>query len=497
MTDEALMGTQTRVVKAVAWSAINKWGGQGLSFLILWVLARLLGPEPFGLVALASAFTRFVEIFLDQGMTEAIIREPVLTDEHLNAAFLATMVWSIGLLGLTMAGAPLIAGLYREPRLSSVLRWLSVGFVLSAFSSTQMSYLRREMRFRNLALRSIFSKFVAAVVAVVLALLGFGVWSLVAQLLIMSFVGAIILWVSSDWHPKIQFSRAHFKGLFNFGIQITGSRILSFTNAQLHDFVIGYFMDATSLGFFSVAHTFTKRLVNVLRNVILDVAYPAFSRYQHQPERLRVLFDSASRFTALLIFPVYTFIFISAPELVIVLFGPEWTLAIQLTRIFALMGGIYGLVAYFSQMLMAIGQTKVLLRVKFVLLVINAAGLFLSLKYGLAVITAVYVAVWYVIMPFYYYYLHKFLNLKGYLKNFGEALAGIAAMSLAVFIARLLVVQHMPAFAVLLICCIVGFLSYGLTLLVLAPKTIRQLFTMGMAVFSQSGKKQLKTEEIL
>ena len=221
LADETMTLRQTRAVKVVAWSAVDKWGSQALSVIVLWILARILGPEPFGLVALASAFTRFVEIFLDQGMTEAIIREPALVEEHLNSAFWINMVWSLCLLLITMVGASYIARIYQEPCLAPILRWLSVSYVLSAFSSTQISYLRRALSFRKLAIRSLMSKLVAAIVAISLALLGFGVWSLIAQLLVMSFVGAIVLWSSSPWHPRLMFSRSHFSGLFNIGVQIT------------------------------------------------------------------------------------------------------------------------------------------------------------------------------------------------------------------------------------------------------------------------------------
>jgi PST family polysaccharide transporter len=267
------------------------------------------------LIALASAFTQFLQIFIDQGMTEAIIQEPALDERHLNAAFFTNLIWSLFLWAITWAGSNYIAELYKEPLLSSVLRWLSLGFIISAFSSTQISYLRKQLQFRILAIRSVISKSVAAIVAIVLAYLGFGVWSLVAQLLVMNVLGVIILWSSSDWKPTFRFSRSHFKSLLKFGIQITASRILGVINAQLHDFAIGYFMDATLLGLFSVAHTLTKRLVDIIRNVILEVAYPAFTNLQNKPLHLRSMFCEVSRITAVIIFPIFTLIFISAPEL--------------------------------------------------------------------------------------------------------------------------------------------------------------------------------------
>lgn len=479
-----------KVNNIIAWSAIDKWGSQALSILVLWILARILGPEPFGLIALASAFTSFVQIFLDQGMTEAVIREPELSDDHLNAAFFANMVGSILLLILTLIAADSISSFYREPRLAPILRWLSISFVLFAFSSTQISQLRRELSFRVLAIRSILSKLIAAIVAIIMALFGAGVWSLVAQLLIMSMVSAIVLWHTSDWHPKIKFSKAHITTLYNFGIKITGARILGVINEQLHDFAIGYLIDTTALGLFSLANTFTKRLVSALRNVILDVAYPVFSRYQDQPQQLRFLFDTATRYTALMLFPIYAFIFLLAPELVIVLFGPEWIPATQLTRILALMGGVYGLVSYFSQLLMALGKMKIMLRIRFFSLIMNALGLFIGAQYGLVVIAIVYVASWYILIMIYYYFLNKFVKLKGYLRNLFGSFVGVVVMSVCIIPILYLKSESSSPLFILFICGLVSILTYGLSVALVEPKTAIQLSYILISIIN---KKQEQT----
>lgn len=488
---------KTSVVKAVAWSAIDKWGAQGLSFLVLWILARLLGPEPFGLIAIASVFTRFVEIFLDQGMTEAIIREPTLAVEHLNTAFWINLAWSLFLVILTLLTADFIANLYKEVRLSAILQWLSIGFFLSALSSTQVSYLRRQLKFKYLALRSILSKFIAAGVAILFAVFGYGVWSLVAQLLVGNFISMLILWSASDWHPKLQFSKDHFRDLFRISIRITGTRISEFANAQLPDILIGYYMDAVSLGYFSVSHTFTKRLVSVIRNVILDVAYPAFSREQNQKERLRSLFDIASKFTALIIFPIFTYILLAAPELVIVLFGPEWDKAEVLVRILAAMGGVYALIAYFSQMLMAIGQVQLLLKLKLATLAMNALGLLISIKYGLTAVTGVYVITWYLVTPLYYYYVHKSIGLKGYLRNFQEIIISIVVMVVVVSIAQMVFTHLLPMLLSLGILSLLGFLSYGISMWILDPESINKIVSIANIVFSRQKFKQYVSEERL
>ena len=147
------MGLREKAAQGVLWSVIQKWGREAISFLFLVALTRLLGPEAFGLVALAAIFIEFLDIFLDQGLSAAVVQRADLEREHLDTAFWVSVFTGILLTVGSVAASDLLAAFFKEPRLAPVLKWLSVSFILHGLSSTQMAILQRELAFKSLAAR--------------------------------------------------------------------------------------------------------------------------------------------------------------------------------------------------------------------------------------------------------------------------------------------------------------------------------------------------------
>src|SRR5688572_7347173 len=175
------MSLRQKAAKGIFWSVIQKWGRAAISILTFVVLSRLLAPEAFGLVALATVFTVFMELFLDQGFGAAIVQRSELEPEHLDTAFWINIVTGILMTIGLIAASGFIASIFEEPRLAPVLRWLSIIFILSSLSSTQISILQRKLAFKSLATRSLVATAVGGVVGMTMAFAGFGVWSLVGQ----------------------------------------------------------------------------------------------------------------------------------------------------------------------------------------------------------------------------------------------------------------------------------------------------------------------------
>ncbi len=205
------MTLREKVASGIAWSVIDKWGNQTLSLLVFILLARLLGPEAFGLVAMASVFTAFVSIFLDQGMREAVVQRPDLDGDHLSTAF-----WTNILIGTLMTGcgvvfSGVIAAIFKEPKLQPVVAVLSVSFLLAAVSGVQQALLLRKMDFKRLAAISMGSRVIGGTIGVGSALAGFDVWSLVYQQISAGVSSAILLWILSDWRPKFIVSSTRYR----------------------------------------------------------------------------------------------------------------------------------------------------------------------------------------------------------------------------------------------------------------------------------------------
>ena len=169
------MNLREKAAKGVLWSAIQNWGMEGISFLTFIALSRLLVPEAFGLVALASVFTALAQVFLDQGFGAAIVQRADLEREHLDTAFWISVLTGILLTVGGIAASGLLAAFFGEPRLAPVLRWLSLSFIFGALSSTQMAILRRKLAFKSLAARSLAATTVGGFVGVSMAFAGFGV----------------------------------------------------------------------------------------------------------------------------------------------------------------------------------------------------------------------------------------------------------------------------------------------------------------------------------
>jgi len=203
------MSLREQAVKGVVWSGIQNWGSSLLSVGVFLVLARLLDAQAFGLVALASAFTGLMVIFLRQGFSRAIIQRSDLQPGHLDTAFWINIAGGVVLTGAGMALAGLVSSVYGEPQLTPVIRWLSVGFLASALSATQEAVLQRRLNFKGLAMRSLVASLAGGVVGVGMAVSGFGLWSLVGQNLCAGLVGVVVLWRASEWRPGFNVSRKH------------------------------------------------------------------------------------------------------------------------------------------------------------------------------------------------------------------------------------------------------------------------------------------------
>jgi O-antigen/teichoic acid export membrane protein len=344
-------------VDAVVWTGIRNWGSQASSFLVFLVLARLLPPEAFGLVAFAATLLAFAQIVINQGFALAIVQRERLDPEHIDTAFWTGIGLSLVLVAFVVGLAEPIAALAGEPELAPLLPWLSLGILLGSLSAVHVALLQRELRFRLLTLRTLVASTIGGLTGVAMALSGFGVWSLVGQQLTTMGVSVLVLWTSSDWRPGIRVSRTHFGDLFQFGISIVGSNIARFFARRSDRLLIGYLLGPAELGIYVIAFRTVDALIDLVNASLRQVAVPVFSRMQGDPTRLLRALYSATRTTSLVSFPAFAGLAALAPELVPALFGSQWEASIPI-RFGKLLGG-YVVPAFGSAVvaLIAIGIT--------------------------------------------------------------------------------------------------------------------------------------------
>ena len=344
--------------RGVFWTALEHWGYQLATLVIFAVLAHLLSPEAFGLVALATVFTNLLKIVADQGMADAIVQRPDLEGEHLDSAFWMSVAFGALLTVLLAAAAWPIAAIFGEPELGPVLAAMALTLFISGLSSVQRALLRREFSFGSLTARSLIAVAIGGIVGVIAALLGAGVWSLVAQILTFQVVAVITLWFASDWRPRFRFSWDHFKELLPFGASIVGYRAFRLANTQIDNLMIGFFLGATALGFYVVAYRLLRLIINVSTSVIGSVAFPTFSRVQHDKQRVLGLYYRTIRMAALIAFPAFLGLVVIAPEVTMLVFGSGWEPSIAVMRILGFAGLVIAVNFLNPTVLKALGKAS-------------------------------------------------------------------------------------------------------------------------------------------
>ncbi len=477
------MSLKQKAIKGVLWSVIESWGSRVISMGVFFLLARLLGPESFGLIALASVFLAFINIFLDQGFSQAIVQRKELEPEHLDTAFWTNVVTSILLSLFSILSAGFFAHLYQQPELKLILRWLSLSFIFGGLSSVQSAILQRQLAFKALAIRSLIATLISGVVGVSMAFFGYGIWSLVGQQLTNGFVQVLTLWWVSDWRPKFKFSPVHGKELFAFGINIFAFNIINFFNRRSDDLLIGYFLGPVALGYYSVAYKLLLIMTETLISTTTKVTLPVFSKLQNEPERLRNAFYKATQMAGIIAIPLFLSVAVLAPEIVRVLFGEQWTPSIRVMQILTLIGPLHTILFYNSSVIVAMGKPawKLWIQLSYT---VNIVAFFLVVKWGIVAVASAYVIRGYLLSPISLFAVKKLagINLNYYLRLYFLPLAASTIMISSMLLTKYLLQNSIDIRLLIAVISLLGFLIYVLSLSIISPKTFREIVSLAQSV---------------
>lgn len=365
------------------WSMAESWGLRLVSAGVFLLLARLIEPAAFGLAALAQVYLMVVQTLSDQGLTTALIQRAEIEEAHKDSAFWANLAVGLGLMLLTIAFADGLAGVYGEPRLAPVLRWYSLAPLLASLSVVQVALARRELRFRELALRQTAGAVMGGVVGVAMAFAGMGVWALVGQGLVTQATGVAVLWAIVDWRPRLVFSRRHFRQLFGFGFNVLATNIVRIVGGQADRLLLGYFFGAADVGYYSVA----QRLVTIVTDFVAGsterAVVPLFARIQGEKERVARGLLTAQRLLSLIVIPAFVGLAAVAPALIRVGVGGQWEPSILPTRILAFFSLAYCLGFFFGHVVTALGRPTLRLGVVLGQALVQAALSLLGVRYGI------------------------------------------------------------------------------------------------------------------
>lgn len=314
-----------RTMGAAKWRLASSAVQGGLQFGVTILLARLLPPEDFGLVALAFVVVGFATMFADVGLGPAVVQRQPLTERHVRTAFTVSLLMGAALTALLLLAAPLARHLLRDPGVVPVLRWEAWLFVFAGLGTTARALLQRALDFRRLFFVDLVSYGVGyALVSLVLALLGWGVWSLVAGALMQSLLGGLLplLWVRHPARPLL--ARREIHDLMGFGVGATLNRIVAFVSLNGDNFVVGRWLGTHLLGLYSRAFQLSALPLGYVSSLTWSVLFAAYSEIRHDRARMSRAYLQAIQLTTLMGAPIMAGMVVAAPHLIVGLYGEAW-----------------------------------------------------------------------------------------------------------------------------------------------------------------------------
>lgn len=462
------MSLKEKAIQGTIWTTIQQWANKFVSFITFTLLARLLEPDSFGLIALAGTFLAFINLFLDQGFSTAIVQRKDLEDKHLDTAFWTNIGIAVLMTLITLFSAETVANFFSEPNLTPVIRWLSLSFLIASLNSVQAALFRRQLNFKLLAIRSLVATFVGAVVGITMAFMGFGVWSLVAQQLAGGSVSALVIWWASKWRPKLSFSSKHFRDLFSFGINIVGINILAFLVTKGDSLLIGYFLGTTALGYYDLAYRLLIVVSQLFISIISSTAMPIFSSIQDDLPRLRKVLYDFVELTNTIAFPIFLGMSVLAPELIMVIFGEQWKASIPVMQVINLIGILYAGFFYNAPLIMAVGKPQWKLGLDLFRTIVYVTVFFIIVRWGIVAVAASYVITAYLIAFVTIWVIKRLvgIDVKVYLSKYFVPLIASLIMILGISVVRYLVNAHFAVSNtfILFVGILVGAIIYPLSI---------------------------------
>ena len=344
------------IIAGVRWVAVGQVFGQVMRVVVSAVLAHLISPEDFGLMAMAGIFTGFVVMFQMLGAGTVIIQRPTLSERLLRS--LASLALASGLVvgGLLAMGSPLLARLWGDGRLTAILCGLAAVFPLSALAAVPENLLQREMKFGRLVALDFVSQAIQACVAIGLAASGWRVWALIVAQLVGTGIRTAGLVAVSPWQLRFAWDRDELKSVVGFSSGVLGFNLMQYFSRNTDNMIIGRFLGATPLGFYDYAYRIYMYPVDAVTSVLMRVMLPAFARVQHDDVELGKVFQRAVGAIALVTFPMMTGLAAVAHPFVFVVLGPTWAPVAPLITVLAPVGMLHSIGATTGQVLLAKGR---------------------------------------------------------------------------------------------------------------------------------------------
>ena len=441
------------------WRFLERFGAYIVSFVISVVLARILDPETYGVVALMTVVITFLDVFVTGGFANSLIHDKNATDKDFNTLLIFNIIFSLVLYGVLFFTAPLFAAYYERPILTWLIRIAGISLLINGVKNLQYAFVAKKLQFKKFFFATLGGTILSGIVGIIMAIKGLGPWALVAQGVVNHFVDSLILWFVIKWKPKFQFSFKLFKKHFSFGWKILVYKIIYNISNSVRQLAIGKKYTESDLAFYNRGKTYPNMIGQNIYNSVNSVMYPVLAKTQDDYKRFNEILAKALKINMFVMLPICVGMFCVAEPFIYLLLGAKWLPCVPYIRIFCVVILFNSIEAIISNGPMALGKSTASMILGIVECLISIGLLFAALPFGVKMIGYSMILSSFINCVIYYIYL-KWLSgfkvMKSLLDSFDSlittVLMGVLVYSLARF--------QLPAYVIFPIQVIVGIVAY-------------------------------------
>lgn len=375
-------GNGITVISNLLWRFAERSGAQIVTFIVSIILARLLEPEAYGTISLITVFTTILQVFVDSGLGNALIQKKNTDDLDFSSVFYINIGFCLILYALIFICAPFIANFYDDQSLIALIRVLSLTVIISGVKNVQQAYVSKHLMFKKFFYSSLSGTIGAAIIGIILAFYGAGVWALVAQQVLNVLVNTIVLWCTVKWRPQKRFSIQRVKGLFSFGWKLLVSSLIDTVYTNIRQLIIGKMYSSSDLAFYNQGRQFPNVIVSNINTSIDSVLLPVLSTEQDSRETLKIMTRRAITMSTYIMAPLMMGLAFTAPAVVELVLTEKWLPCVPYLRIFCITFMFYPLHTANLNAIKAMGRSDLYLRLEIIKKVIGMILLLSTMWFG-------------------------------------------------------------------------------------------------------------------
>ncbi len=355
-----------KTITNMIWRYAERCGAQGISFIVSIVLARLLSPSEYGTIALVTVFLSIFQVFVDGGLATALIQKKDADDLDFSTIFFFNIFMCSAIYLLMFFTSPLLASFYGNSDLTPVIRVLGITILISGVKNVQQAYVSKKLIFKKFFFATLFGTVTAGAVGVILAYKGFGVWALVAQQLVNTFIDTVILWATVDWRPKRMFSFERLKGLYSFGWKMLVSNLVNTIYNDVRQLIIGKVYSGSDLAYYNRGKTFPNFIVQNINSSIDSVLLPVMSEVQDDAERVKRMTRKAIMTSSFIMWPFMAGLSAIGKNFFTLVLTEKWLPSLPYLYIFCFVSGMQPIHTANLNAIKAKGRSDIFLKLEII-----------------------------------------------------------------------------------------------------------------------------------